>query len=1055
MTSYTSPYRIDRRAGYQGSRPSVRGQAEVEKYATGCDSLSLSSKNTRLQETTSLDRSFSRKISHVRFENINIATLNIRTLLCDIKFANTIQEAKNLNLDVLALQEVRRNGTGSFELDSDGIKGWQFVWSGFKRKAEAGVAFILAPHVKLVDTHVHYDARIMSVRVIIYGLCLTLTCAYAPTDCNSESAKSLFYSKLRKANSDMLKYNRFKSINLGDYNATIGMDSKSSGAWDDVLGFNNSSLVNTNANGELFLKFCSENKLKIINSNFRSKRIHRGTWLHKPTGQVKRLDYITTRRYISRFITSCRAYRKTSSLFDTDHYMVKMTLRYPTTHKKLSIASAKAQHPKLKMDVSVLHQNKDIAKIYSEHLDSGLDPNNIPNDLDKLCDHISHTIQESLDKVCPELTQTKSSEPWENSELQDLMADLRKDPNNTALQKQIRDKRKFLKDLYYHEKAMAINSAAEARQVEKEFQLAKTHAMHKPSAKINISKEKLTKHFKQHFAERVLEMPPELEHPESFEYLKDIQIEVNEEPPEVDEIAGTAKTFKNNKSSGTDNVHSEGVKYNSSKNLLIYLTMLTSLIWLYLSVPKSWLEMKIICLYKKGLKSLAENYRALSIGSNLSKIIPRIILNRLQETYERNISESQFGFRKGRSTCDAIFIIKNVIQKHAGPLVLTFVDLTAAYDHIPRDFLFRVLEFRTGAKILVYILRKLYDGTTAYISGTKVHFDILTGCRQGGLESPTLFNYYFDFVLKVCAEEIDHKFPDGWGLSFEYRIPGECTNREQRQVRKMHGSEFIRWLLYADDLVLFCQNIAQAQDIIIIMNSVCKRFGLAISFKKTKVMQFNTNTNHINIVVDDNELENVSEFCYLGHTIFNDNRNSTDLRIAKATAKFHELSNILRDNEIHLSIRRNLLEACVRPRLTYATQCWRPYEQEIKKLEACWFGFLRRMVKGGFRKKPSEPENEVNFSLVYTNTDLQRIVKSQPLRDFIDIQYLKYIAHVCRRPNTNLTKLSLFISPKVNYYRDPWINITKLLGDITIDQARRETQSKTGFIRLLKRKYTP
>ena len=35
MTTYTSKYRIDRRAGYQGSRPSVRGQAEVEKYATG------------------------------------------------------------------------------------------------------------------------------------------------------------------------------------------------------------------------------------------------------------------------------------------------------------------------------------------------------------------------------------------------------------------------------------------------------------------------------------------------------------------------------------------------------------------------------------------------------------------------------------------------------------------------------------------------------------------------------------------------------------------------------------------------------------------------------------------------------------------------------------------------------------------------------------------------------------------------------------------------------------------------------------------------------------
>ena len=219
-------------------------------------------------------------------------------------------------------------------------------------------------------------------------------------------------------------------------------------------------------------------------------------------------------------------------------------------------------------------------------------------------------------------------------------------------------------------------------------------------------------------------MPPEIEHPESFEYLKDIPIQINEDPPDIDEIREATKTFKNNKSSGTDNVPPEGIKYSSSKNIFIYLTMLTSLIWLHIAVPKSWLEIKIICLFKKGLKSLAANYRALSIGSNLSKIIPRIILNRLLDTYERNISESQFGFRKGRSTCDAIFIIKNVIQKHTGPLVLIFVDLTAAYDHIPRDFLFRVLEFRTGAKLLVYILRKLYDGTTAYFSGTKVVFDL-------------------------------------------------------------------------------------------------------------------------------------------------------------------------------------------------------------------------------------------------------------------------------------------------------------------------------------------
>ena len=117
---------------------------------------------------------------------------------------------------------------------------------------------------------------------------------------------------------------------------------------------------------------------------------------------------------------------------------------------------------------------------------------------------------------------------------------------------------------------------------------------------------------------------------------------------------------------------------------------------------------------------------------------------------------------------------------------------------------------------------------------------------------------------------------------------------------------------------------------------------------------------------------------------------------------------------------KKFLEACVRPRLTYyAMQSGRASEIEIEKLESCCHGFLMRMVKEGFCNKPTESGNDTNFSLVYTKDDILRITKCRPLRDFIDTQYLKYIAHVCRRPNTNLTKLSLFYTPKASYYRDP------------------------------------
>ena len=116
----------------------------------------------------------------------------------------------------------------------------------------------------------------------------------------------------------------------------------------------------------------------------------------------------------------------------------------------------------------------------------------------------------------------------------------------------------------------------------------------------------------------------------------------------------------------------------------------------------------------------------------------------------------------------------------------------------------------------------------------KTKFDVLVGCRQGGQESPCLFNYYFDYVLKVAAYEIDKVFPVGWGIEFEYNIPHMCTNRKQRQGGRMRGIEVIRWILYADDVVLFCKTVTEAEQLLTIINDTCKRFGLTISFKKTK-----------------------------------------------------------------------------------------------------------------------------------------------------------------------------------------------------------------------------
>ena len=88
-----------------------------------------------------------------------------------------------------------------------------------------------------------------------------------------------------------------------------------------------------------------------------------------------------------------------------------------------------------------------------------------------------------------------------------------------------------------------------------------------------------------------------------------------------------------------------------------------------------------------------------------------------------------------------IFVLKSVIDKYNDNFTAVYIDLTTAYDHIPRNFLFKALGLRKGASHLIAILYRTYQGTTASIFGMKERFEVWVGCRQGGQESPCIFSY--------------------------------------------------------------------------------------------------------------------------------------------------------------------------------------------------------------------------------------------------------------------------------------------------------------------------
>ena len=140
------------------------------------------------------------------------------------------------------------------------------------------------------------------------------------------------------------------------------------------------------------------------------------------------------------------------------------------------------------------------------------------------------------------------------------------------------------------------------------------------------------------------------------------------------------------------------------------------------------------------------------------------------------------------------------------------MDLSSAFDHVIREWLFKSISQRIKPNRptkLFDILQAIYSFTTTALSETPDDsFEILTGVRQGGPESPLLYNLYMDYVMRIYGNEC-HIQKINY-LNLKYRIRSTATTREER-TKEYQGNHYADWCGYADDLVLFFESEADLQ----------------------------------------------------------------------------------------------------------------------------------------------------------------------------------------------------------------------------------------------------
>ncbi|KAI5718027.1 hypothetical protein M8J77_015079 [Diaphorina citri] len=910
------------------------------------------------------------RISRSALENpkknsMKIGTWNVRSMYEEGKIENTIQEMKRLKLSILGISEMRWSGTGKCEINDHVI----YYSGNDDPRHQNGVAIILDKVTsRSVKNFVPFSDRIILIQIETKPVMTNIIQLYAPT-CNAEEDEiESFYENLRNVRKQ-LKNNDI-IILMGDLNAKIGK-----GKQEHIVG--DHGLGQRNERGDMFFNYCLEFDQIIMNTFFKLPPRRLYTWRapgDTPENIIRnQIDYITINKRYRNAIKSVKTFPGADVNSDHNLLMAEMVIKLKKTQRK-EIHQMKLDHEKIK--------NKDLINKVKEELktklkrieEMNLRPNNDgsvreEDKINEVWKEINKNINEATKASFSEDRSRMKKQKWMTEDILILMEKRRANRQNPIeyknIQREIRTKIRQAKTEWHAQQCLEIegyglihdsfNQHKKIKEITGRKKARTSGILLNENQELILSINDRLKHWEDYIQELFDDERPKSNGLQNYTSGSDITL---------DEIEKAIQKSKNRKAPGPDSMHVEVLKILDTETLKILLKQFNDI---YSSghIPEEWLKSIFIPIPKSTYAKRCNQYRTISLMSHALKIFLKIIHQRICRKIEEQFGNTQFGFRGGLGTREALFCVQVLVQRCLDMnknVYGCFIDFEKAFDRVQHGKLIEILKKTNIDERDIRIIGNLYwkqKSTVKTENEETGEVFIRRGVRQGCILSPLLFNLYSEEIFKEALEDTEE------GIN-------------------IHGT-VINNIRYADDTVIFGSSMMELQSLMNKIVNSCRKYGLNLNIKKTKYMIISKSKDTLptneELIINGEPLERVSKIKYLGSNLNEDWEPSRDIkcRIEQARTTFSKMHALFKSHNLSMDLKVRMVRCYIFPVLLYGMESWTLNQTLMKKIESFEMWIYRRMLRISWKDKVRNTEVMAKMK---KEVELQHLIKKRKLEYF-------------------------------------------------------------------------